>query len=84
MLPTWDEERRLIQQGYRLIAGIDEVGRGTLAGPVFAAAVILDPNADAPCYEELRDSKALTPRQRERIARSISNEQRDVSDAGLR
>ena len=73
MLPTWDEERRLIQQGYRLIAGIDEVGRGTLAGPVFAAAVILDPNADIPCYEELRDSKALTPRRRERLSRSISD-----------
>ena len=73
MLPTWHEERRLLREGYRLIAGIDEVGRGPLAGPVFAAAVILDPNADAPCYADLRDSKTLTALQRERIARSITD-----------
>ena len=72
ILPTWDEERRLRSDGYRLIAGIDEVGRGTLAGPVTAAAVILDPDAHDPYYDELRDSKTLTPRQRERLAASIS------------
>ena len=72
ILPTWDEERRLRNDGYRLIAGIDEVGRGTLAGPVMAAAVILDPDTEAPCYNELRDSKTLTRRQRERLAVSIS------------
>jgi ribonuclease HII len=73
MLPTWDEENRLIHQGYRLIAGIDEVGRGPLAGPVVAAAVILDPDADIRVYDELRDSKTLTPNQRERIAESIKD-----------
>ena len=72
ILPTWDEERRLRNDGYRLIAGIDEVGRGTLAGPVMAAAVILDPDTEAPCYDDLRDSKTLTRRQRERLADSIS------------
>jgi len=39
--PTLDGERELHAQGYRLVAGIDEVGRGAIAGPVFAAAVIL-------------------------------------------
>ncbi|MCK4963873.1 MAG: ribonuclease HII, partial [Dehalococcoidia bacterium] len=39
--PTFMEEERLAEQGYRFIAGIDEVGRGPLAGPVVAAAVIL-------------------------------------------
>ena len=73
MIPTWHEERRLLQEGYHLIAGIDEVGRGPLAGPVFAAAVILDPEADAPCYADLRDSKTLTALQRERIARAITD-----------
>ena len=70
--PTWDEEHRLRSIGYHLIAGIDEVGRGTLAGPVMAAAVILDPDTEAPCYDDLRDSKTLTPRQRERLAVLIS------------
>ena len=52
----------------RLIAGIDEAGRGPLAGPVFAAAVILDP--DRP-VDGLRDSKLLTPAMRERLAVEI-------------
>lgn len=49
-----------------MIAGVDEVGRGALAGPVVAAAVILNP--DAPLPEGLDDSKKLTALQRERIA----------------
>ena len=51
-----------------LIAGVDEVGRGPLAGPVVAAAVILDP---ARPIEGLDDSKRLTPRRRERLAPEI-------------
>ena len=51
-----------------LIAGIDEAGRGPLAGPVFAAAVILDP---ARTIEGLRDSKLLTPQARERLAGEV-------------
>ena len=48
-----------------LIAGVDEAGRGPLAGPVVAAAVILDPDRKMP---GLRDSKTLTPEERERLA----------------
>jgi ribonuclease HII len=55
--------------GYKLIAGLDEVGRGALAGPVVAAAVILDPAAPLP--EGLNDSKKLTAAQRERIAEEL-------------
>jgi ribonuclease HII len=55
--------------GHRMIAGVDEVGRGALAGPVVAAAIILDP--DAPLPEGLADSKKLTPAQRERIAEEL-------------
>ena len=55
--------------GHRLIAGVDEVGRGALAGPVVAAAVILDPAARLP--EGLDDSKKLTAAQRERIAAEL-------------
>ena len=47
-MPTFTEERRLEAQGYRLIAGVDEVGRGALAGPVVAAAVILPRRIDTP------------------------------------
>ncbi len=48
-----------------LVAGFDEVGRGCLAGPVIAAAVILDPKKP---ISGLADSKKLTPKQRERLA----------------
>ena len=52
--------------GFGRVAGLDEVGRGALAGPVVAAAVILDPAAPIPAG--LDDSKKLTALQRERIA----------------
>jgi ribonuclease HII len=50
------------------VAGVDEAGRGPLAGPVIAGAVILDP---ARPIDGLDDSKRLSPRQRERLAREI-------------
>lgn len=50
------------------ICGVDEAGRGPLAGPVTAAAVILDPSRP---IDGLRDSKRLSPMQRERLAREI-------------
>ncbi|HEX9235484.1 MAG TPA: ribonuclease HII [Actinomycetota bacterium] len=55
-------ERRLREAGFRLIAGVDEAGRGALAGPMFAAAVILPEDFD---IEGLRDSKQLSPGQRD-------------------
>jgi ribonuclease HII len=61
---TFEEEARAC--GFRLVAGVDEVGRGALAGPVVAAAVILDP--ERPLPEGLDDSKRLTRPERERIA----------------
>jgi ribonuclease HII len=66
--PDWDEERVLWSRGYRFVAGLDEVGRGCLAGPVVAGAVILPPGW-AP--EGLRDSKLLDPPTRERLAAEI-------------
>ena len=68
--PTQDEEQRLRSDGYLRIAGLDEVGRGPLAGPVVAAAVVL-PDLRNEHDRELRlvrDSKALSPCQRERAA----------------
>ncbi len=55
--------------GFEFVAGLDEVGRGALAGPVVAAAIILDPRAALPAG--LNDSKKLTARQRERIAEEL-------------
>jgi ribonuclease HII len=63
--------------GYRIIAGIDEAGRGPLAGPVVAAAVILPPGYEHP---EITDSKKLSPRQRERLYGII---QRDAVSIGI-
>ena len=52
-------ERRLLSGGHRSVAGVDEAGRGPLAGPVVAAAVVLDPEDP---IEGLADSKKLTPK----------------------
>lgn len=52
-----------------LLAGVDEVGRGPLAGPVVACAVVMPP--DAPCIAGVDDSKALTPAVRETLAAEI-------------
>lgn len=65
--PSLMEENHLISQGYNNIAGIDEVGRGALAGPVVAAAVILPALYDLSTLSEVRDSKELTPNKRESL-----------------
>jgi len=64
-MPSFIEEQLLEAQGYERIAGVDEVGRGALAGPVVAAAVILPRGVDTPWLNEVRDSKLLTPAKRE-------------------
>jgi len=65
--PTFDGERELNAQGYRLIAGIDEVGRGAIVGPVVAAAVILPLEVNIPWLSLVRDSKQLSPKRREHL-----------------
>jgi ribonuclease HII len=64
-----DFENRAIAEGYHFIAGVDEVGRGCLAGAVVAAAVILD--FSKPLPEGLNDSKKLSAKRRERINEEI-------------
>lgn len=66
--PDFHEERVLRQRGRRFVAGIDEVGRGCLAGPVVAAAVIL-PDGWIP--DGLRDSKLLKADDRDRLAAEV-------------
>jgi ribonuclease HII len=70
-MPSFAEEEMFIAQGYQRIAGIDEVGRGALAGPVVAAAVILPCHIEAPWFAEVRDSKLLTPARRELLFHRI-------------
>ncbi|MFC1999275.1 ribonuclease HII [Chloroflexota bacterium] len=69
--PTFDREWELRDRGYSLIAGIDEVGRGCIAGPVVAAAIILPMEVDLPWIARVRDSKELSVRQRERLFEEI-------------
>lgn len=62
-------ERDLWRQGYRRIMGLDEVGRGSLSGPVVAAGVILKPNSRL--SEDIADSKTLDEKDRVRLANLI-------------
>lgn len=72
LIPSFAQEKMLEAQGYRFIAGVDEVGRGALAGPVVAAAVILPNDMDAPWLKQVRDSKQLSPAKREVLYGYIS------------
>lgn len=65
---NWDYENRVKEQGFSVICGCDEAGRGPLAGPVFAAAVILPADAD---ITGLDDSKKLTEKQRDALYDTI-------------
>jgi ribonuclease HII len=73
-VPTCDSELALWRAGYRAVAGIDEVGRGPLAGPVVAAAVILPPFFTAGWLDDVRDSKLLPSARRERLGALIRRE----------
>ena len=69
--PDWSAERLLWKQGYLRVAGVDEVGRGPLAGPVVAAAVVFPPSFRTRKLPGLRDSKQLTAAARERLAPQV-------------
>jgi len=66
--PDYSLETIAMAQGFSRVAGVDEVGRGPLAGPVTAAAVILDPNR---IPAGINDSKKLSERQRSAVAQAI-------------
>lgn len=73
-------EQRLKEEGFRNIAGVDEVGRGPLAGPVVAASCILLNNA---LFESLNDSKQLTPEQRDILYEKMSQSKLVLYGIGL-
>lgn len=64
MADMWQIEDSLYEEGYHVICGVDEAGRGPLAGPVCAAAVILPPHLEIP---GLNDSKKLTDQMRRKL-----------------
>jgi len=71
--PNLNKEKKLWHKGYFLVAGVDEAGRGPLAGPVVAAAVIIDCRLKIRnLLKEVRDSKQLTPRKREYLYKIIT------------
>jgi ribonuclease HII len=76
-MDRWFYEHRAARSGCRRIAGIDEAGRGPLAGPVVAAAVILPPSFHDP---RVTDSKKIHPAQRQRLYDVIY---RDASSVGI-
>ncbi len=63
--PSFAEEESLEADGYQLIAGVDEAGRGALAGPVVAAAAVLPLHLSTHWLDRVRDSKQLSPDKRE-------------------
>ena len=63
-MPSYELERALREEGYAVICGVDEAGRGPLCGSVVAAACILPDGLDIP---ELNDSKKLTPKKRDKL-----------------
>ena len=73
--PDWTFEDMYSQMSPRLVAGVDEVGRGALAGPVVAAAVIFPPdlNRTEPWIARIRDSKKLNKTSRLELAEIIQN-----------
>lgn len=73
-LPNFNEEKKLWGRGYNFIAGVDEAGRGPLAGPVVAAAVLIDKNAKIN-LEGINDSKKLTENQREKFFKVLTNDE---------
>lgn len=72
--PTYDEETSLLKDGYAAIAGVDEAGRGSLAGPVVAGAVVLPLHPKGNWIAGIKDSKRLTPRRRQNALQTMRDE----------
>jgi len=80
--PNFNEEKKLWKNGYNFVAGLDEAGRGPLAGPVVAASVCVNfqfsisnfqSNPNYSIFKNVRDSKKLSPSQREEIYNILIN-----------
>ena len=71
MMDLWTLEHEIYDEGYQLLCGVDEAGRGPLAGPVCAAAVILPRGLEIP---GLNDSKQLTEKKRETLYDAVTQQ----------
>ena len=71
MMDLWTLENEIYDEGFRLLCGVDEAGRGPLAGPVCAAAVILPRGLEIP---GLNDSKQLTEKKREALYDAVKEQ----------
>ncbi len=65
--PTFLEEQKLWNSGYKFIAGLDEVGRGTIAGPVVTGIVVLPETLSGEWVSHINDSKRMTPKRRQYV-----------------
>ena len=72
--PTYFEEARLLTEGFSMVAGVDEAGRGPLAGPVVAGVAVLPPNPEWDWVALVRDSKQIGHAQREYVYSRLRNE----------
>ena len=73
-IPTFEEEFLARKYGYKTIAGVDEVGRGPIAGPVVSGALVFDLGLDLKWVYDIRDSKQLSDKQRRRIVDGMDQE----------
>ncbi|MCX6723749.1 MAG: ribonuclease HII [Candidatus Staskawiczbacteria bacterium] len=80
--PNFEEEKKLWKKGYKFVVGLDEAGRGPLAGPVVAGAVIINPKHEMRNPKQyrisslgIRDSKQLSEKQRERLFKFLTRHQ---------
>jgi ribonuclease HII len=76
--PNFSYERKLFKNGYKLVAGVDEVGRGCFAGPLITGCVVFPAEFNNTSFKSspevaINDSKKLSPRQREKSAEWIKN-----------
>jgi ribonuclease HII len=72
--PNFSEEKNLWKQGFKCVVGLDEVGRGPLAGPVVAAAIFIKPNSKF-LLKGINDSKKLSEKQREKFYKILTKRQ---------
>lgn len=70
IMDLWEIESGIFRNGFEVVCGVDEAGRGPLAGPVFAAAVILPHNIE---IKDLNDSKKLSEKKREELFNIITD-----------
>lgn len=81
--PSFEEEKVLWEKGYDSVIGIDEVGRGAFAGPIFAAAVVFPKNLNEEILLGINDSKLLKARERVRLSELIKSQALSFSVASI-